>query len=733
MIPDQLNDVFEKLYELPINDILQDIVDYAMSGGVTIVTAKTASGKTLLVPTMLHLLVREPVVVFEPRRFLAINAAETLAKLSNTDVGHLVRYCVSERNFKERVRAVNSFKGLTYGTYGYGLKARHVGNEDHVVLDEAHEPAMDIAVCKALLKKRMESSEDRPRSLVIMSATLNADAEKEYWRDYNPVVFTIPDNQRYTCVRTWEPATAPAQAALNLVNEGHRGVLVFVSGIKDIEQTVLTINEDILRTPPDVPVEIATIHGSTDYEQRMVAFKAPEIGAKILIGTNVLESGMNIPWVDAGVSSGLQKRKVVARESGAIVLQEVPMSLSNVEQQAGRTNRFRNSKFILCGQANPKMMEAMPVSELVCLPLTELIMHCLAYEVDPRELSFLPELNHDKLDEAYKTLYQLGFIDKDNKLTVDGEFTKTVPVGLETAALLCHASKLEILPEALVLAAIFENGSILQDRFAPFCLDRLSTIIDNAMAFVKAYMIPKSLSYSERKLELESMNINLKRFSLAVEILQSLENALQTTVELSVYDRKSDLFNEDVLAKLRQCILAASVNRLGYTVSRRRSSVIMHNGGISISPEKSSGVTLGYEKKIVSGNLNVITPRHGGSPFTVIGNITVFEYSDLVNFTKIRSDVFTFERCHYSYATQVSVFSKPFTVLDVPLEVSPVEAMPEELPPQEKYPKGSFEAKIDYELRTFHKPTQLVVKPAPVVLPLPKTKLSSTKVDREAL
>ena len=638
--------IFDTLSDLPVNTLLDDIICHAKTGGVVIVTAATASGKTLLVPTWMHMVTDRNITILEPRRFLAISAAETIAKLSDTALGETVSYAVSTRGSHERISRTRGFRGLLFTSYGYVLAAKSLSSATDIVFDEAHEPGTDIAVCKALIKQRMMSPATRPNSVIIMSATLDATAELEYWKDFDPKVFSIADEQRFVCTKRFEPGTPVYKAAGDLVEAGHKGVLVFVSGMKEIEDTTKDLRHLLaLRGEDAIPVEIATIHGNTDFSDRMAAFAAPADGAaKILIGTNVLETGMNISWVDAGVSSGVHKENVVIRESGAVSLQEVPLSRANLDQQAGRTNRFCDSTFILCGRTSPNEMLSAPVSELKRLPLTQLYMHCVGYGVDPRALDFMPKLDHAKLDEAEVVLRRFGFLDVNDQLTKDGEFSQSHPVGLEAAAFLCHATKLDILQQALPLAAVLEHGPILYDQRVPHGFDTTSDVIDAAIAFTFVYTLPEDLYPKERKEEIARNNVNRKKYANALEILKSLENALRIRADLSAYRRDVER-DPELIAKLRQCLLAAGITRLGVLdPGAYKRPVVMTNSALSYGKDIGSVVYGSYQPQLITASLKEIRPRSGLSrPFTVAWNITAYEADYILAFHKVRPDVFTFD------------------------------------------------------------------------------------------
>jgi HrpA-like RNA helicase len=655
-----MQNVLDKLQDLPVNTLLDALIRHTDKGSVAIVNSETASGKTLLVPTMLQLITDEQVLVIEPRRFLAVNAAETLALLSETDLGSDVGYVVGHRGSVSRQEAQSHYdpenNKILFMTYGYALATMAILQADIIVLDEIHESSIDIAICKALIKLRMKT--DRPlKRLVLMSATLDVDAELDYWNDFNPKVFSAETGRKFTCDRRYEPAAKECEAAVNLVRQGSRGVLVFMPGVAEIGETVVNITKILATEGLTDLIEVASVHGQSDMDERTAAFAAPTpMMAKILVGTDVLESGMNLPWVSAGVSGGLRKEPTVSRESGAINLQAVPLAQSNLDQRIGRTNRFCDSVFILCGQIAYTDMKSMPTPEIVRLPLTSLYMQCMSIEVDPRTLEFLPQPDPRKLQDAERTLQRLGFLNG-RSLTEDGMFAQNLPVGLETAAMLCHANKLGILADALILAAVFENGGVRKDATFPHGFDNTSDLFDSAIAFASGFTFQR-MERSQRNDNMDDANIHRRRFNDTMEILTTMEHVFRCEANFSKYLPRNRSDQTDLFVKLRQCILAGMINNLGHWDPAGRGSITMNGDYLtSYRHGNNTGVTIPYGPIPISAKLRQITPRERGAPFTIAETITCFETSDFEAFHCIRPEVFRFESdAHFN---TILAFNKP--------------------------------------------------------------------------
>jgi len=636
--------VLDALQDLPINAILDDIVLHTDYGQVAIVNSETGSGKTLVVPTMLQMIAEEQILVIEPRRFLAVNAAETLALLSETELGTDIGYAVGKRGWGDTHQSYHDPNNnkIVFMTYGYALATMAILQADNIILDEIHESSIDMAICKALIKLRMKT--ERPlKRLVLMSATLDSDVEQRYWQEFGAEVFSAETGRRFKCERRYQPASPESATAIDLVREGRHGIIVFMPGVAEIKETVQELNDLIAMNTDLGAVEVALIHGQSDAEERRMAFLPPAVGgSKILVGTDVLESGMNIPWIDAGVTTGLRKELTVRRESGAVALQPVPLAQSNVDQRAGRTNRFCDSTFVLCGQRPYAHMQATPVPDIIRLPLTTLYMHCTGIGVDPNMLEFLPQPDPEKMRDAERTLQWLGFLDGHLKLTQDGEFAQTLGVGLETAAVLCHAEKLGILPDTLILAAVFETGGVRKDFTFPHGYDSTSDLFDEAIAFAHGFTLQR-LEKSQRNEAMDDANIGRKRYRDTFEILEGLERVCGVKSNFSRYLPRNRPSETMLFDQLRQCVIAGTINSLGMRDVYGMGIITMHGNYTtgSYNVGRNTGVNQPFEPTPVTARLRQITAR-SGAVFTVAEHITYFSKSDFVAFDRIRPGVFSF-------------------------------------------------------------------------------------------
>ena len=624
--------MFEELYnntlkDLPVNEVSDDVMQ-AVDESVTIISSPTGSGKTLTIPAKLADKIpdNERVVVLVPRKFLAINAAETVAELSDTSLGEEVGYAVGTQGGDEPLFSKRS--KIIFATYGYAISSGMIFYEKNIVLDEVHEASMDMSIAKALLHYRKTQGD--PMRLIEMSATINLEKQKEYWKQFNPKTFES-EGRTFDCEIIEDNNKSSAEHAVDLIlNKNRKGVAVFESGVANIEDTKDAI-ETLLLSKDIKNVEVASIYGEMDKKERDKALKAPQNGfKKILIGTNVIESGMNIPWLDAGVTSGKGKDLFVT-SSGAIALKEQDLPQWRLQQQKGRVCRFTDGIFVLASYTKWNNRDKETTPEISRLPLSSLVMDCASFDLKAEDLNFDAYIDHNQLLAAKDKLKRLKLIDEDGKLTNLGKFSNDLPVTVENAVTLKYAQSREYcLPQAIVMTAISEQGNLRQNFRQNHGLDDSSDLFDGLKAFVATDKELKKLKRSgiQRK-ELEARtnqifftyNMNKKRFFETKELIRDLRHRLGVR-----FSTDSLEFDYD---KLRQCLIAGHIEKLnidGMNIFNRNSYDVSNSSTVRAS-------------MFYLAEPRVITPKNGGRSFTVNENVTALSADDIKTYIRKNPDV----------------------------------------------------------------------------------------------
>jgi HrpA-like RNA helicase len=534
----------EALKELPVAKVVKDVVKSSKEGRVALLTGETGSGKTLLGNAEMADASNHQVVVLVPRRFLAINAAESVAELAGLEVGKEVGYGIGSQS-SDRSKFSPDTK-LLFCTYGYALRSGLLDTAKTIVCDEVHEAGLDISLARAMLHKRMQH--DKSLRVLEMSATLNAPKQAKFWEDVASTAIHHAEGKTFPCeFRQVNPDSKSLPRVIRdlIKTEGRKGVAVFLPGVKEVEALAERMRE-ISRESGMGNVEVATIYGDMDMEERQNALKPPAKGnVKILIGTNVIESGMNVKWLDTGVSDGTGKVPYF-RENGAEALIKEDLPQWRIVQQEGRVKRFTNGIFVLYSDLPKEERDLEATPEISRISLNSLVMHAARYNINPLDLKYDAPVSKSGLLQAKKELQRLNLLNDDWTYTEKGEFVASLPLGAEAGSMMWGAPQ-EIRSDAMELVAIAEVGGLRADFESGHGFDDRSDTLDALKAFRK-------LGMEAAEEDCEKYNVSWKRYQEARDLVVDLHRRLDK--DTFATQRPA---NEQ---ELIQVLLHGSVNRL---------------------------------------------------------------------------------------------------------------------------------------------------------------------------
>ena len=478
--------VREALKALPVAPIAAEVVSSVTAGKVTILAAPTGSGKSMLVPAVLAEATQEQVVVLVPRRFLATDAAANVAQMAGTELGAEVGFAIGEMSGEKS--KFSDKTTLLFVTYGYAISSGLINSAKNIVLDEVHEADEHMSLARAILHARKKQEPDL--RLLEMSATINAQRQAHYWQSVAETsVHTVEghalncDERRQTPGK--EGASIPQTALDLLVKENRKGIAIFRSGIKDVKQTAEEI-EALLRAKNIRNVQVVQIYGGTPADARKKARAEPQPGwKKIIVGTNVIESGVNLRWVDAGISDGMGKIPYDRADTGAEALVPEHLPQWRVVQQRGRINRdpaatgFSSGIFILHSNVEMDARPHQAKPELERCSLDRFAFRAAHRGYKPKEMYIDAAIAKTRWSETREELMRLGLVNDDWSLTKDGQYIARLPLSPESGAMLCEASRMDIaalrsddpslkkrpklLPDAIILAVLSEMGGLRED------------------------------------------------------------------------------------------------------------------------------------------------------------------------------------------------------------------------------------------------------------------------------
>lgn len=633
--------LFEKLNHLPVSAIAEDIAEHFSLQSIPVVTSDVASGKTMLIPAYCALKLQQDsldqvVYVLEPTRFLANNAAKALRKLLGKEGENLIGCINSNRSDNSSI--LHADNRIIFTTVGYALSAGIVANKNNFILDEAHETSIDLSLTKAYLYHRRKSGD--LINVAVLSATIDITNEMEYWGD--AAVHFTTSGSAFPVEFLHRPAFSLAEAVTTLVEDHNRkGVLVFVSGIEEINDAVLSISTKLLTHGIDFEIEM--IHGNSSGDEQNRASRDPRRDVKILVGTNVLESGVSLTWVDSGVSSG--DTKVMHVNGNVRKLQKEELPRWRINQQCGRTGRFEPGVFIL---AHPTPLDRRPdmsPPDIVRLPLTELVMHCTAFpDIHIRDLQFTKreQPKEKALDRAISTLVEYGLIEHHTDgrvtLTAEGEMIQPLPLSYRAGAAYCEARRLKCEAQMLPLIVLLDIGDLRHDYRDPMHGggNEKSDLLYQLNTIVQYFSNWRNIPWKERQEYAAHYNVSFKRLQEFDLLLSDLEKKTGIRSDFSMYAGEVSEEQKKRFNKLfKQVIFRAMILEIypyNGMFGHCKIPVTEQDGAMftSATPTKTTNYRVDFPDREImcAGNIRIISPKRG-SPFAILESITAFTKEDL--------------------------------------------------------------------------------------------------------
>lgn len=425
---------------LPIAAFRNEIINAIQMNPVTILTAETGAGKSTQVA---QYLLEEGcnLVTTQPRRLAARTVAARVAEEYKTSLGEIVGFRTAyERMDSDATRCL-------FVTDGLALVRELMGRGPQVlVIDEVHEWNLNIEVLVAWAKHQMKRGVDF--KVVLMSATLEAQRLSDYFGG-TPVINV---SGRTFPVEELAPSGSKLEDdVVKLLRQG-RNVLVFQPGKREIEETV-----GYLQGLSDLNAEIFPLHGGLTPDEQKKCFRSYG-RPKCIVATNVAQTSITIPDIDAVVDGGMERRQEL--RDGVEGLYLGPISFADREQRKGRAGRTKPGVYIdWCPIDESERLE-FPEAEILRVRLDQTVLRLAATGIDMEELEFFHQPDLAEIRDAKRALVALGCMDSTGKVTPVGKRVAELPISVKYGRMVVEAEKLGVVDDILDIAAILEQGGI---------------------------------------------------------------------------------------------------------------------------------------------------------------------------------------------------------------------------------------------------------------------------------
>ncbi len=452
---------------LPVVARRREIVEAIRSHQVVVIVSETGSGKTTQLPKMVAeaLEARNAecgarngrmrwIGCTQPRRIAASSVAERVAEELKSPLGGFVGYQV---RFEDRTSKETRIKFMTDGI----LLAESQGDPDlrrydALILDEAHERSLNIDFLLGYLKRLLERRKDL--KLVISSATLDAGAFASFFGGC-PVIEaegrTFPVDEVFLPAdENEDTADAVVRAVDWLTDTGEQGdVLVFLPGEREIRDCADALEGRRYRNTEVLPLFARMGLG----DQQRVFHPGPK--RRIVLATNVAETSLTIPRIVCVVDSGLARVSRWSPGRGVQRLQIEEVSQASARQRKGRCGRVREGICVrLYEEENLEARPEFTDPEIRRSSLAGVILRMKSLGLpDIEDFPFLDPPAPKAISEGYRTLRDVGALDKNRNLTESGRTMARMPVDPRLARMLIEAAHEGVLAEVLPVVAGLET------------------------------------------------------------------------------------------------------------------------------------------------------------------------------------------------------------------------------------------------------------------------------------
>jgi len=465
------------MQQLPINTVLSEIRQGITTHNRVVLQAPPGAGKTTAVPIALldlPCLQDKQIIMLEPRRLAARNAAARMAYLLDEKVGQTVGYqirqdsCVSEQT---------KILVVTEGILTRKLQTDpELKNTALVIFDEFHERSLHADLSLALcLQSQQVLREDL--KILVMSATLHTDAIAHMLdgglTGNSPTPVIESQGRSYPVdIRYLDKAIKPndtAQLMSSLVNtvksviQQHEGnCLVFLPGVREINQLADQIKL-YLKAEAISNILLSPLHGNLTRQQQDQAIAVPAAGQrKIVLATNIAETSITIDGIDCVIDSGLERILQYNPASAMNRLKTQTISQDSAEQRCGRAGRL-SAGFcyrLWTAQQQSRLLKH-STAEILHSDLSTLVLELANWGVQQvDELQWLDVPPASAIEQAKTLLQQLDAIDSNNRISPHGRDMLKLGTHPRLAHMMLSAIELQQGYHACLIASILTEKDI---------------------------------------------------------------------------------------------------------------------------------------------------------------------------------------------------------------------------------------------------------------------------------
>lgn len=534
---------------------------------------------------------------------LARRVSEELGE-SKSDVGtsrSLVGYAIRlESKISQSTRLVFATTGVVVRMLE---RPEDFQDVTHIVLDEVHERTIDSDFLLIVLRRLMQKRPDL--KLVLMSATVDAQrfssylggvpvlnipgrtfpVEVKYLEDAIEVTnYRLVENESYTTLeddfdestsdKPLEDLAGNARPSLEgysrqtretvmkfdeyrldyqlitrliatiatkpELSQYSKAILVFMPGLAEIRR----LNDEISSDPTfEKGWVVHALHSSIPSEDQEKAFLVPPEGMrKIVIATNIAETGITIPDITAVIDTGKEKTMRFDERRQLSRLVESFISRANAKQRRGRAGRVQNGIcfHLFTKHRHDNLLAEQQTPEMLRLSLQDLVLRvkiCNLGDVEQTLLEALDPPSPKNIRRAIESLKEVKALTNTENLTPLGKQLAKLPLDVFLGKLIIYGAFFKCLDAAVSIAAIISSkspfvttiGSNTQSQHAKLSFKRgdsdLLTVYNAYCAWKRIKNTPGANEYSFCRKNFLSPQTLMNIEDIKIQLLVSIADA----------------------------------------------------------------------------------------------------------------------------------------------------------------------------------------------------------------
>ncbi len=456
---------------LPIDTVLDELMEHLAQQHCCILQAEPGAGKTTRVPLALlkqDWLADQKIILLEPRRIAARNAAEFMASALGEKCGQTVGYRMRQDT---NVSSQTRIEVVTEGVFSRMLlDDPSLAGVGLVIFDEFHERNLDSDVALALCLQANELfRDDHPLKLLVMSATLELASLSDVLQC--PLVScggrNYPIDVIYTAQASSRDSVVANTCALieKAVIEQQESILVFLAGQFEIDAVYQQLQSSYQQRSD---LMLCPLYGMLSLqEQRKAIEPSPQGIRKIVLATNIAESSLTIDGVSVVIDSGWARVSRFDPRTAMSRLHTQRISQAASIQRAGRAGRLGPGVcYRLWTEQQQSQLNQHDEPDILQADLMPLVMLMLAWgvaEVD--ELMWVTPPPQAAFNSARSLLFTMGLLSSDDSgasLTTLGQKVGQLPVHPRFGLMLIRAGEMGVVETAAKLITLLEERDPIQ-------------------------------------------------------------------------------------------------------------------------------------------------------------------------------------------------------------------------------------------------------------------------------